>query len=179
MKTLFAALAGFALIGAIGATQVDAQGVRISIKKDNKSVEVNTGRSTRSPEAFRKPERVEKKPSGHYITVQKKVWVPGHYITEHKDVWVPGHYDIVKQRRVDHCGNVYYVSVKKYHPGHYECREVKTYVPGRYEIREERVWVEDDCGCDHGGGSVGHGNGHDKGKGKGHEKGRGKGHGKH
>ncbi|MCB9932460.1 MAG: hypothetical protein H6841_03470 [Planctomycetes bacterium] len=158
MKTLLAALAGFALVGAVGATQVDAQSVRVNINRHGKSVEVNTGRSTRSEE-FRKPERVEKQPSGHYITVQKKVWIPGHYITEHKDVWVPGHYDIVKERRVDHCGNVFYVSVKKFHPGHYECREVQTFVPGRYECREERVWVEDDCGCrdGHDGGETGHG----------------------
>ncbi|MBZ0137981.1 MAG: hypothetical protein K8I27_16615 [Planctomycetes bacterium] len=142
MKPLFAALAGFALIGAIGATQVHAQRGHTSTRSEN----------------FRKPVQTPKS-GGHYITVQKKVWVPGHYITEHKDVWVPGHYDVVRERRVDACGVVFYVSVKKFHPGHYECREVRTFVPGCYKITEERVWVEDRCDpCD----EHGHGGGHGK-----------------
>jgi hypothetical protein len=163
MKPILAALAGFALIGAIGATQVNAQSVRVNIEKGNKRVQISTGeRSTRAD--FREPVQTPKKPSGHYITVTKKVWVPGHYITEHKDVWVPARYEVVRERRVDACGNVFYVSVKKLIPGHYECREVKTYVPGHYKTVQEKVWVEDECGCD-GASAGGHGKGH-AGKGK-------------
>lgn len=146
MKPLLAALAGFALIGAVGATQVHAQrGHHTNTRSEN----------------FRKPVRTPKA-SGHYITVEKRVWVRGHYITEHKDVWVPGHYDVVRERRVDACGNVFYVRVKKWHKGHYECREVKTFVPGHYKTVRERVWVEDSCEPCHA-----HG-GHDHGKAKGH-----------
>ena len=153
MKTLFAALAGFALIGAVGATQVNAQGVRIDIRKADKHVVIDTHRSpthtsTRTqPQPLRQPERVVKQPSGHFITVQKKVWIAGHY--EHRDVQVlvPGKHIDVRERRVDHCGNIYFVNVCKFIPAHYEtvCKEV--FVPGRFEIREERVWVEDNCGC--------------------------------
>lgn len=184
MKPLLAALAGFALIGAVGATQVNAQGVRVNIKKGDKRIEVNTSdRSTRTNtrENFRKPVETPKKSGGHFIVVEKKVWVAGHYVTEHKDVWVPGRYEIVRERRVDRHGCVFYVSVKKYIPGHYECREVKRYVPGCYKIVQEKVWVEDDCHTcsdhhDHGHGKAkGHvDNGKGKGKGKKHNRKRGR-----
>jgi hypothetical protein len=134
MKTMLAALAGFALIGAIGATQVSAQSHR-------------GGRS----DNFRKAERVEKKQvTGHYVTVEEQVWVPGQYVTEHQDVWIEGHYDIVKEARTDCHGCVFYVSVKKWHPGHYECKEVCVYKPGYYKTVCKQVWVEDNCGTGHG-----------------------------
>lgn len=181
MKPLLAALAGFALIGAVGATQMNAQGVRIDIHKADKHVVIDTRSSNRTstrtaPAPLRQPERVEK-PSGHFITVKKKVWVPGHY--EHRDVkvLVPGKHIDVRERRVDNCGHVYYVNVCKFIPAHYEtvCKEV--YVPGCYEVREERVWVEDNCGCDDGHGNdhgKGHGNDHDAGYGHGGSSGKSK-----
>ena len=132
MKTLLATLAGFALVGAIGASQVSAQ----------------SHRSTRR-ENFRHAEKVEKKQaSGYWTTVDEHVWVEGYYKTEHQDVWVAGHYDIVKEARTDCHGCVYYVSVKKWHPGHYECQEVCVWVPGYYKCVQKQVWVE--TGCDNG-----------------------------
>lgn len=150
MKPLLAALAGFALIGAVGATQVNAQrNVRISINKGSKSVEIDTrSRSTRTAD-FRKPERVENHSGGHFAIVKKKVWIAGHY--EHRDVrvFIPAKTITVRERRVDRHGCVFYVNVCKTIPARHEivCKEV--YVPGCYEIREERVWIAD-AGCDDG-----------------------------
>ncbi|MEZ5991012.1 MAG: hypothetical protein R3E76_01480 [Planctomycetota bacterium] len=160
MKPLLAALAGFALIGAVGATQVNAQGVRININKGSKSVQIDTrSRSTRTAD-FRKPERVENHSGGHFAVIKKKVWIAGHY--EHRDVrvFIPAKTITVRERRVDRHGCVFYVNVCKTIPARHEivCKEV--FVPGRYEIREERVWIADDCGCDEGhehGKSGGHG----------------------
>jgi hypothetical protein len=134
MKTFLAAIAGFALIGAIGATQVSAQS------------------GHRGSSNFRKAERVEKhQPSGHYVTVEERVWVPGQYVIEHRDVWVEGHYDFVKEARTDRHGCVIYVTVKKWHPGQYECKEFRVYKPGYYKTVCKQVWVE------HGHGHSGHG----------------------
>lgn len=181
----FIAAAGLTLAGFFGAGHLDAQGVNIRITKNDKTVQVKTGGSTNVQvtkntritrnEGFREGAKVEKQPSGHFITVEKKVWVPGHYETRIEKVFVPGHYVTkiekvyvpakhvdVRERRVDNCGNVYYVTVCKTIPAHYiDCekkvwvagcyvdKEVQHFVPGRYEIKYEKVWVEDDCNtCD-------------------------------
>ncbi|MCA8914487.1 MAG: hypothetical protein KDB90_03675 [Planctomycetes bacterium] len=184
MKTLFAALAGFALIGAVGATQVNAQGVRIDIRKADKHVVIDTTHTSNrtAPKPLRQPQRNEKKSSGHFITVQKKVWVPGHYEERTVRVLIPASHEDVRERRVDSRGHVYFVTVCRVIPAHYEdqCRQV--FVPGCYEIRTEKVWVEDNCGCDDGHGNdhgKNHGNDHDAGyghggssKGKKHNRGR-------
>ena len=168
MKPLFAAIAGFALVGAVGATQRSAQRVRIDINKGDKHVSVNTGsRGAASRDSdFRKPSRVENKQSGHFAIVKKKVFVPGHFEDREVRVFVPGKYVTVRERRIDSCGHVFYVNVCRFVAAHYETVCKKVFVPGCYEIREERVWVADDCGCD-----TGHGGGHDKGNdhGNGHQ----------
>lgn len=165
MKTLLAALAGFALIGAVGATQVNAQGVRADTRS----------RSTRAAvEDFRKPARVENNAGGHFQVIKKKVWIAGHY--EHREVrvFVPAKHVTVRERRVDRHGCVFYVNVCKTIAAHYDivCKEV--FVPGRYEIREERVWVADNRGCeeDHGQGH-GHATGHSTAAGQGQNKKKG------
>ncbi|MCB9893854.1 MAG: hypothetical protein H6839_05375 [Planctomycetes bacterium] len=181
MKTLFAALAGFALIGAVGATQVKAQGVHIDIHKGDKHVVIDTNRGSNrtAPQPLRQPQRNEKKPSGHFITVQKKVWVPGHYETRTERVFVPERHEDVRERRVDRRGHVYFVTVCKVYPAHYEERCRQVFIPGCYEIRSEKVWVEDNCGCDDGHGhdrGKDHGNDHDAGYGHGGGSGKGKKH---
>lgn len=186
MKAMIAA-AGLMLAGFFGAGHLDAQGVNVRITKNDKTVQVKTGGSTKvevvkdtRSEGFREGAKVEKKPSGHFITVEKQVWVPGHYETRIERVFVAGHYVTkiekvyvpakhvdVRERRIDHCGHVYYVTVCKTIPAHYiDCekqvwvpgcyveKECQHYVPGRYETRCEQVWVEDNHG-----GHVGHNHG--------------------
>lgn len=196
MNKFFASIAGIALMGAIGAGTVQAQGVHIKIQKPGKTIEIKHGQPA--------PKPAEDCNDGHYITVKKKVWVEGHYDTVCENVWIPPTCKMVeeciwvpptckiveervyvpaktitvKERRVDHCGNVYYVNVCKvipahydtiqkevhvpgYHkkvmkevhvPGRYEKVEKQVFVPGRYEIVEERVFVKNNGG--------GHGHGH-------------------
>lgn len=177
MKALLTACAGMLLIGAVGASDLNAQRVSVQINKGNKQVEVNAGRG-----AEVRITREQPKPSGHYVTVKEKVWHPGHYKTVTERVWVPEEHKIViervyvpaetitvRERRVDHCGNVYFVNVCKTIPAHYKNVEKCVVIPGHfcevrkqvwveghYDIIEKQVWVEHDKP----GNGHGHGHGH-------------------
>jgi len=187
MNKFIASIAGILLIGAVGAGTAQAQGVHVRIDKPGKSVEIKTGGHANQ--------------GGEYITVKKKVWHEGHYDIVCENVWIPASCKIVeeciwvpasckivservyvpaktvtvKERRVDHCGVVFYVNVCKvipahyetvnrevhvpgYHktiqkevhvPGHYEKVERKVFVPGHYDIVEERVLVNNGGGHNH------------------------------
>lgn len=197
MNKFFAAIAGIALMGAIGATTAQAQGVHIKIEKPGKTIEIKHGKPAPKP---------ADDCNDHYIVVKKKVWIDAHYETVCENVWipasckmveecvwvpatckiveervyVPARHITVKERRVNHCGVVYYVNVCKvvpahydtiqkevhvpgYHkkfmkevhvPGHYEKVERQVYVAGHFDIVEERVLVKGNGG--------GHGHGHGK-----------------
>lgn len=145
MKMIFAATVGLLLVGSVGATQLDAQ--RISIRKGNKSVTIDNDRH--NSRSTRTPVRHDRRSSGHYQIVKKKVWVPGHYDTVTERVWVPGKHVVVRERRRDRCGNIYYVKVRKFVRGHYETCTRRVFHKGHYEVRTEKVWVEDNCDTGH------------------------------
>jgi hypothetical protein len=152
MKALLAAAAGVLMIGAVGASDLNAQGVNIRINKGNKRVEVDT--RGRAPEVRITRERPAPQ-AGHYITVKKKVWHPGHYDTISERVWVPeqrrdvvenvyvpGKYVTVRERRLDSHGCVIFVDVCKYVPAHYEQVTRCVVIPAHYETCQKQVWVE-------------------------------------
>lgn len=181
MKALFTACAGLLLIGAVGASDLSAQRVSVKINKGHKSVEVNTGRGDSNVRVTREAPQ-PKHQGGHYITVKEKVWHPGHYKTVTERVWVPEEHKtviervyvpaetiVVRERRVDHCGRVYFVNVCKTIPAHYKnvekcvvipghfCEvQKKVWVEGHHDIVEKRVWVEGGNGNGHGHGHVSH-----------------------
>lgn len=145
MNRLLAACAGLALIGSVGATQLDAQ--RVTIRNGDRSVTVEKDRHERRANHDRRGD-------GYYQVIKKKVWVPGHYDTVTREVWVPGRFVTVRERRVDRYGCVSYVNVRKFVKGHYETCEERVFHPGHYKVVTERVWVPADCA------PVGHGHEH-------------------
>ncbi|MCC7507773.1 MAG: hypothetical protein IT464_00180 [Planctomycetes bacterium] len=179
MKALLTAFAGILMIGAVGASGLNAQGVSVRINKGNKSVEVNTGRGGGRIERDQPKHQPQ---AGHYITVKKKVWHPGHYETVSERVYVPATTKTViervyvpaetytvRERRVDSCGHVFFVNVCKtipahyknvekcvVVPAHYDTCERQVWVEGHYDIVEERGWVKGDPDCDDGHGNVSH-----------------------
>jgi hypothetical protein len=145
MKAILTLAAGLILVGAIGASPMQAQ--RTGTPGPNR------GETPRAPAAPTPAPAHSNAP--RYITITERVWVPGHYTTVSErvlvpgrfetrieKVWVPARNETTRERRVDARGRVYYSNVTRTIPGHYQEQERRVYVPAHFKVVERRVWVE-------------------------------------